>query len=489
MLRTRSSLPTICLPVLLVSSLAAQITPGNLLVSRVGDGAAALGSAATARFLDEYTQAGVFVQTIALPTAPSGTNLAFTDSGSATSNGFVTQSVDGRFFLTAGYAAAPGTASVTGTTSAVVNRVVGRIGIDGSVDTSTALTDAYSGNNFRGVASTDGSMFWTSGTGSGTTPGARHVVSLGATTSIQLSTTVTNLRCINIVNGQLYCSSASGAFLGVSTVGTGLPMASGETITLLPGFPTTGGQSTYDFFFADAATLYVADDRTNGSGGIQKWTESGGTWSLAYTLAPTATTGCRGLSGFVDNGVTTLFATTNISAATPTTVVSVVDTGPASLFTTLVTNATNTALRDVQFVRTPSQLVYSGTSCATSTGTPLVGTSGGAPVTGNASFAFTAANCGPSTLVLFLLRAGAPSPFGIPVPGTPACALVYVLPDVLVAAVANPSGGATSPLPIPSNSSLGGADLSAQVVAFDPTLLGFDLPVGTSDALRAVIGN
>jgi hypothetical protein len=464
----------------------APLTPGNVLISRVGDGAAVLSNAATARFLDEYTPTGTFVQTIALPTAVSGANRALTDSGTATSNGFLTQSVDGRYLLTAGYDAAPGTAGVTATASTAVNRVIARIALDGTVDTSTALSDAYTANNFRGVASVDGNSFWTSGTGTAPTPGVRYVAALGATTSTQLSTTVTNIRCINIFDGQLYCSTSSGAFQGVSSVGTGLPITSGETITLLNGFPTATGPSAYDFFFADANTVYVADDRNTAAGGIQKWTLSGGTWTLAYTLQPAASTGCRGLSGCVENGVTTLFATT--STAT-TQLVSVVDTGAGSLFSVLATAPTNTAFRDVQFVRTPAGLTYSGTACASNNGTPTVGTAGGAPVTGNANFAITAGNAGPSAFVIFVLGGSPVLPVGLPVPGTPACALIYVLPDVLPGGFADLAGDASTPIPIPANCSLGGAVLSAQVAAFDLSLVGFDIPIGTSNALQITVGN
>src|SRR5262249_17571744 len=64
---------------------AASFTSGNLVVYRVGDGSAALGSGATAVFLDEYTPGGVLVQSIALPTTISGANRRLTASGSATS--------------------------------------------------------------------------------------------------------------------------------------------------------------------------------------------------------------------------------------------------------------------------------------------------------------------------------------------------------------------------------------------------------------------
>ena len=93
----------------------AQITPGNLVVTRVGDGVAALSNASQAVFLDQFTQAGATVNSIALPTAVSGTNLPFTNSGSATSEGALTQSADGRYLVGIGYGTAPGLASVNGT--------------------------------------------------------------------------------------------------------------------------------------------------------------------------------------------------------------------------------------------------------------------------------------------------------------------------------------------------------------------------------------
>lgn len=480
--------PHSVLALALATAAAAQspIAPGNLIVSRVGTGAAALTSAATARFLDEYTPAGVLVQTIALPTAVAGANRRVTDSGTATSNGFLTQSSDGRYLIATGYDAAPGTAAVTGSAAATVNRVIARIGLDGVVDASTALADAYTTNNFRGACSLDGNQFWTSGTGTAPTPGARYVAALGATTSTQLSTTVTNLRCIEIVNGQLYCSAASGAFQGVSAVGAGLPTTSGQAINQLPGFPTATGPSSYDFFFGDANTLYVADDRATAAGGIQKWTLAGGAWTLAYTLSPGANIGCRGLSGTVDNGVVTLYATTTAALSQ---VVRVVDAGAGSTFTTLVTAATNTALRDVQFVRTPSARVASGTACANGNGTPTIGTNG-VPVTGNATFAFTAANLGAGSFTLFVVSGLPPLGAGVPIPEAPACALLFVAPDTLLGALADAAGSAVQPVPIPAAQALVGFQLAAQVAAFDLALYpAFGVPVGTSGALQIVVGN
>ncbi|MBZ0152714.1 MAG: hypothetical protein K8J09_14410, partial [Planctomycetes bacterium] len=422
---------------LAAASATAQITPGHLVCTRVGDGVAVLTNASTAVFLDEFTLSGSLVQSIALPTAAVGSQLPVTNSGTATSEGALTQSVDGRYLIAVGYGTPPGaTGSVASSSSATVNRVVCRIGLDGSIDSSTALTDACNGNNFRGGVSLDGNQFWVCGASS--SGGARYVPGVGQTSSTQVSTTLTNLRRLDVFAGQLYCTSSSGAFLGLSTVGTGLPTASGETITLLNGFPTSTGPSSYDFFFADASTVYVADDRTNGQGGVQKWTESAGLWTLQYTLAPASNVGCRGLSGFVDSGTTVLFATDNAGN-----LVTTVDMGPTSTFTTLASSAPNTALRGVRFVRSPASTTVSGTGCATTAGLPTIGTSGGAPVTGNLNFAFTSGNAPAFTLVFFMLRGDAASPIGFPIPGAPACALTYLLPDVLLGLQADALGDTT----------------------------------------------
>ena len=331
------------------SAMGRDFTAGNLVVSVMGDGSAALTSAATPVFLNEFTTAGTLVRTLAMPTAASGTNHRFSNSGSATSEGFLTRSADGRYLLLAGYDAAVGTASVVSTTSAANPRIVGRVDMLDSIDTSTALGDAYSGNNIRSATSTNGMDLWTGGTAS--SGGSVRYTTLGGTTSTQLSTTITNIRVVNIFNGQLYCSSATGSFQGVSTVGSGTPTTSGQTITLLPGFPTASGPSSYDFWLADASTMYVADDRTNGSGGVQKWAFNGSAWSLQYTLASSAATGLRSITGATDpgSGQNLMYGIT-----TDNKLVSVIDAGAGSSFNVLATAPANTAFRGVEFAPVPA---------------------------------------------------------------------------------------------------------------------------------------
>lgn len=339
------------------------LTFGNLLVTRVGDGSATLSNSATAVFVDEYTPAGTLVQSIAMPTVASGLNQAFTNSGSASSEGFLNVSTNGLYVLLTGYNAAPGTATIATSANPPVSRVVARIDLAGVVDTSTALTDAFTGSNIRSVASDDGSRFWVAGS----TQGIRFVANLGDTTSVAVGTPPTNVRCLNVYNGQLWGTSGSSGFIGLWKAGSGLPTlpATGGGV-IEPGFPGSTGPSPYDFHFASPTTVYIADDRNNGSGGIYRYDFVGGTWTQAYVLAASATAGYRGISGFTQNGVTTLYATSiGATTTTPNEIVSVVDTGAGSAFTTIATASPNTAFRGLRFFGLPPTLLRIPATCGT----------------------------------------------------------------------------------------------------------------------------
>ena len=352
------------------SMLAAPFTPGNLVIYRVGDGEFALSSAATIVFLDEFTPSGTFVQSVAMPTAVNGSNRRLTASGSATSEGLMTLSVNGQFLMLTGYDADVGTAAVPQTASATVNRVVGRVDASANIDTTTALSDAYSGTannnaNVRGATSTNGNDIWTTGTAQtsmAATAGSRYTT-LGSTTSTQLSTTPTNLRGTNIFDGQLYVSAGLGTFR-LGTVGTGTPTTSGQTITSLPGFPTsTGGtpSSPHQFFFADldagvagVDTVYVTDD-TGASAGIQKYSLVGGTWTSNGFVALGSSRGLTGVVTFAGspdaiNGLpmVTLYVTngTTLQTLTDTNGYNAPNNGT---LTSLATAVTNTAYRGIAF--------------------------------------------------------------------------------------------------------------------------------------------
>jgi len=280
---------------------AALITAGDLVVLQVGDGTTALGSGAALGVLKEYSTSGTAGQTIALPSNTSSGQNPITFAGSSTSEGFLTLSANGQYLTVGGYNANAGTATVASGAASAINRIVGRIKVsDGTVDTSTGFSDGGSPGNIRSVVSNDGTSFYTTNSSGG----LRYISSFGSiTTTTQITSSPTNVRVANIAGGQLYISAASGTVQGVATVGSGLPTSSGQTTTPLSGFPTTTGPSSYDYYFADSSTLYVADDRTTASGGIQKWTLSGTTWALAYTLSVGSGLGARGLAGVTKPGL------------------------------------------------------------------------------------------------------------------------------------------------------------------------------------------
>jgi len=283
---------------------AAPIGQGNLLVYRVGTGSA-LTSAAQAVFLDEYTSSGSFVQSIAMPTAVSGSNKMLTASGTATSEGELTISPNGQFIALTGYNAAAGTASVAGTASATVSRTVGIVNRSGAVDTSTSL-NAFSANNIRSAVTSDGNQIWLSGANSGV---LTTTVGSTGTSFTAVATTVANTRQLEIFGGQLRVSTSSGSAVRVGAVGSGLPTTSGQSIVNLPGFPTTG--SPYAFYMADLSTgvagldtLYVADD----GAGVTKYSFNGTNWSSKGTVGAAADS-YRGLTGAVTGNGVQLFAT------------------------------------------------------------------------------------------------------------------------------------------------------------------------------------
>jgi hypothetical protein len=186
-----------------------------------------------------------------------------------------------------------------------------------------------------------------------------HFATLGATTSTQLSTTVTNIRQVNIFGTQLYISDSSGSAVRIGAVDGGLPTTSGQTITNLSMFETAG--SPYGFFSADLDgvsgldTLYVADDGV----GLQKFSLVGGN-SVASGTAGAAADVYRGLTATVSGSTVTLFTTRKggAAAAGGGELAALVDSSGyngalSGTPTLLATAAANTAFRGVALAPVP----------------------------------------------------------------------------------------------------------------------------------------
>ena len=332
-------------------------TKGNLVVYKVGKSTTdTLSSAGFPVSLDEYSTSGTFVRNHPLPVTISGANRRIISSGSSTTEGMMSRSEDKKFLIVTGYDTIPDPArsSISTSTSANVNRVVGVIGADGSIDATTALTDAYSSNSLRSAASTNGTDIWLAGNGSTGTAGLRYTTK-GSTTSTQLSTSVTNIRVVNIFNGQVYCTTGSGAFKSISTVGTGLPTTAGQTITVLPGMPnlttSTEDPNTFSIKPGTADTAYIADSRAkNRSGGVQKWAFNGTTWTLLYTLDSGLTSGIRSIVVDWSTPRATIYGTNNdvyIKDTPGNKIVAVTDNDSTSEFKIIATADNNFMFRGI----------------------------------------------------------------------------------------------------------------------------------------------
>jgi hypothetical protein len=280
-----------------VYSNGVPFTSGNIVTLRVGEsGGSTLTTAAAPVFVDEYTTNGVFVQSVPMPFKSSAGQRKFSINGTSTTEGFLNLSPDGQYLTFGGYDAIPGTAAISSTSAASVNRVVARVTQNGSINTSTAISDGHDAGSIRSACTVDGNAFWTGGAGTG---GGNRYVTLGsAGTSVLVSNSPSNTRGSAIYNSQLFTSSQSGVNIGISTVGSGLPTSTGNTATILSGTASNVDLTNpQGFVFADidgngtADVLYAAD----GNLGIVKFSNTGGTWTKRGSLPNPAGRASAGL--------------------------------------------------------------------------------------------------------------------------------------------------------------------------------------------------
>jgi len=213
-----------------------------------------------------------------------------------------------------------------------------------------------------------------------------------------------NFRGLTLFDNTLFVTKGSGGN-GVNTVyqltprDGGVPVAGGARTTqvsILPGFPTglaanisesDPASEFYPFgiFFANATTLYVADEGTQDlnadpHAGLEKWIFDGSVWKYAYTIQAglnldtpysvpgypsqynPAVVGLRNISGMVDGNVVTIFAVTSTFSnlgdpgADPNGVVRVVDhldattLPPSDIFTPVARPSFGRVYRGVAFV-------------------------------------------------------------------------------------------------------------------------------------------
>jgi hypothetical protein len=290
------------------ASAGSVFTPGDVVVYRVGTTGDTLSSSAAPVTLDEYGPAGGSpVDSLAMPTAGSGADNILTASGSAGSEGLLSLSPNSDYLALTGYDAPVGTVKVSGTASTSTPRTVGIVDAAGDVDTSTALTDFATGNNPRSAVTENGQEAWLGGA----TGGARYATD-GASTSTPLNDADTNVRQLQIVDGQLYTSadSTKAGALTIATIGSGTPTSDGQTIANLP-FSSSAPSEPYGYALLTLGTgsapdtLYVADQTT---GAVFKYGLSSGSWVPEGSVA---LSGADGLAANDVDGTVTIYVTTN----------------------------------------------------------------------------------------------------------------------------------------------------------------------------------
>ncbi len=400
-------------------------TSGDIVISVVGDGdgSGTYGDNQAAPItLEEIDpETGEIVAELTLPqttTVSAGgvTENAISGEYGSSSEGSLELAGNGQSLVIAGYgvnadtfneggAAVYGTAALAQSTSiqggeyTAVPRVIADIGVDGTVDTSTALYNVFNTNNPRSVATINGSTFYISGQGvKGDTTQGVFVAQDGASSATSIDD-ANDTRTVEIYNGRLYVSEDSTQPSGTGTsniasFGSTLPTSTtapaalpgiSQSITLTAvqenslnssAVGTKVDLSPENYFFANATTLYVADggqpkEGTVGDGGLQKWTlnPATGIWTLDYTLSAglnlvdnssvssntSGTTGLLGLTGVLNaNGTVTFYATNSTIGDldqtylyTITDTVSATTPAPGESFTVVETAAADTNIRGI----------------------------------------------------------------------------------------------------------------------------------------------
>ena len=329
-------------------TVSAPFAPGNLVVQAVNNAGS---SASKAINIQQYTTSGTLVSSNLLPYSGAS---RVTMSGNATSEGFLTLSLERDQLVIVGYDSDTGTSAVSGSNAGTVNRVIGAINQTGAF-TRLFVRSVFSSGSVRGGVSYCGN-YYASGANTG-------VVLMNTPTTIA-GTTFTNCRDLQIFNGNMYVSASTGSFKGVSQVSSGIPTTTGQTETLLATENSAGGP--YGFSISpDGNTMYVASSTS----GILKYTRTGAT-------GPFTPAGYTVYSGAACSGIAVDYSTTNPTIyATLSSGLSLIKFQDAGIAvttpTTLATTTASNPFRGVMFAPAAYASVSGATAICSGNGTNI----------------------------------------------------------------------------------------------------------------------
>ncbi|MFD1631624.1 hypothetical protein [Pseudopedobacter beijingensis] len=299
-----------------ISKAQQNFTADNLVIVRVGTGPTALTVNAAAAYLDEYTTAGEYVQTIEIPTTASGANHGFVVGGATGStHGFGNLSPNGQYLAIAGHEVPVGSdvATLQASTTPKVIAIVSNGVSSPVINTSTAVNIDNKDN--RTAITTDGNSIWFGGQ----TLGVQYTT-VGSSTSVQLTGTPAPTRGgLGIYNGQLYQSTNQNPYR-IAKIGDGLPTTA-TTATAVSGLEATGSNLPVEhtangFVFFDVDSNVPGNDLLYfvtelGGGFLQKFVRTdpdNDVWANKGSVAGGSFVNMKTLTGTLVDGVPTLYA-------------------------------------------------------------------------------------------------------------------------------------------------------------------------------------
>jgi hypothetical protein len=285
-----------------------SFTAGDLVVLRGGDAAIADTSSSTVQaglYLDEYTAAGAYVGTIAVPQS-GGSALTLPGVGDFQHDGVLSLSADGHSLSFAGYQVAAGSNDAFAQSGAgQYQPVIGVVGATASSLTTNTVVNAYDGGSanpyIRGAYIAGNGGIYTFGkysaSGATSNGGLSYVTGSGPTATTTPIEAFADWRDITSFNGQLYggTGSSSVGTHGPYQISTGLPTGSTTSNTLIGSYP--GGQSASALAVlslpGDAAStnganvVYTIGDQS--TAGIVKYYWNGSAWINTTVVSLNAT--------------------------------------------------------------------------------------------------------------------------------------------------------------------------------------------------------
>ncbi len=344
-------------------------TPGRLVVLKT---TTTISKSSSPVVLQEISTSGIPGATVIIPSSVTD-NFPFQTSGVyGGSEGFLTNSTDGRYLMMGGYGTSSIFTDITATASLSVPRVIGEVTQSGCYVQAGTSNTFFNQNDIRGCVS-DGVNFWASGASSAGIDGIDY---FGPGIQAGLGTLATNppkAYGLRIFGGSIYFSTQKqynalpNNNFGIFKV-TGSPTANPVTITQVIN---TGANIPEDFSFNPTLDVcYIAINLNSSNGGIQKWTKTAGVWSLAYTLG-TGTTNIGAYGLIADYSVPAtpvLYATTFENAGNR--VIKITDNGSAasSPSTTLVSAVTGVYYKGISFSPVDSGIPVVNLTISTNTG-------------------------------------------------------------------------------------------------------------------------